>query len=200
MDRREAIQRAAMIMGYAITGPALVGVLNGCKASPEITFKPEFFNESQASLVSLVSEIIIPKTETPGAIDAGVPSFIDQMLKNIYTKEAQDKFLKDLTAFDEGARESHGDTFLECNDEQRLSYFTQQHNDAIKNSGGGGSTGWWNAGVGNTKPFILELKELTLLGFFTSEPGATQVLQYKQVPGPFQGCVPLATVGKTWAT
>ena len=200
MDRREAIQRAAMIMGYAITGPGLVGVLNGCKASPEITFKPEFLSEDQASLVSIISEIIIPKTETPGAIDAGVPSFIDQMLKNIYTKDAQDKFLKDLTAFNEGAREAHGDTFLECDDEKRLSYFTQQHNDAIKSSGGGGSTGWWNAGVGNSKPFILELKELTLLGFFTSEPGATQVLQYQQVPGPFQGCVPLATVGKTWAT
>jgi hypothetical protein len=44
------------------------------------------------------------------------------------------------------------------------------------------------------------MKELTLLGFFTSEPGATQVLQYNQVPGPFKGCVPLTEVGKQWAT
>jgi len=48
-------------------------------------------------------------------------------------------------------------------------------------------------------PFILTVKELTLLGFFTSEPGATQVLQYIQVPGPYQGCVPLEKVGKAWA-
>jgi hypothetical protein len=200
MDRRQAIQRAALIMGYAITGPALVGVLEGCKASPDLTFKPEFFNEDQASVISFVSEMIIPRTETPGAIDVGVPSFIDQMVKNIYSKESQDKFLKDLTAFDEGAKETHGKAFRDCDEKQRLAYFTQQHNDAVKSMGSGGSSGWWNAGVGNSKPFVLELKELTLLGFFTSEPGATQVLQYKQVPGPFQGCVPLKTVGKTWAT
>jgi hypothetical protein len=46
----------------------------------------------------------------------------------------------------------------------------------------------------------VELKELTLLGFFTSEPGATEVLQYNQVPGPYKGCVPLTEVGKQWAT
>jgi hypothetical protein len=44
------------------------------------------------------------------------------------------------------------------------------------------------------------IKELTCLGFFTSEPGATQVLQYEAVPGAYHGCVPLAEVGKTWAT
>jgi hypothetical protein len=48
----------------------------------------------------------------------------------------------------------------------------------------------------------LMAKELTLLGFFTSEPGATQVLQYIAVPGSYKGCVPLAEAGngKTWAT
>ncbi len=44
------------------------------------------------------------------------------------------------------------------------------------------------------------MKELTVVGFFTSEPGATQVLQYKAVPGSYKGCIPLAEVGKTWAT
>jgi hypothetical protein len=52
------------------------------------------------------------------------------------------------------------------------------------------------------RPFILMAKELTLLGFFTSEPGATQVLQYIAVPGSYKGCIPLAEAGngKTWAT
>jgi gluconate 2-dehydrogenase gamma chain len=200
MDRREAIQRAALIMGYAITGPALVGVLNGCKSSPELAFKPELLNEDQASIVSIVSELIIPRTETPGAIDVGVPSFIDQMVKNVYPQESKDKFLKDLNEFNEGARKDHRKTFLECNDDEQLAYFTAQHTDAINKTTGSGSTGWWNAGMASNKPFVMELKELTLLGFFTSEAGATQVLQYKQVPGPYQGCVPLTTVGKTWAT
>ena len=52
------------------------------------------------------------------------------------------------------------------------------------------------------RPFILMTRELTLLGYFVSQPGATQVLQYNPLPGPFRGCVPLAEAGngKTWAT
>lgn len=51
------------------------------------------------------------------------------------------------------------------------------------------------------KPFFLMIKELTLLGIFTSEIGTTKVLQYDEIPGGFQGCVPLESVGgKTWAT
>jgi hypothetical protein len=52
------------------------------------------------------------------------------------------------------------------------------------------------------RPFVLMMKELTLLGFFTSQVGATQVLQYEAVPGGFQACVPVAAAGngKTWAT
>ncbi|MFZ5999973.1 MAG: gluconate 2-dehydrogenase subunit 3 family protein, partial [Bacteroidota bacterium] len=56
------------------------------------------------------------------------------------------------------------------------------------------------AGEAKDRPFILMTKELTVSGFFTSEVGATQVLQYAPVPGAYHGCVPLAEVGKTWAT
>jgi len=52
----------------------------------------------------------------------------------------------------------------------------------------------------DARQFFLTTKELTVSGFFTSEPGATQVLQYEAVPGAFHGCRPLAEVGKTWAT
>jgi gluconate 2-dehydrogenase gamma chain len=200
MNRREVIQRATMILGYAITGPALTGILNGCKAAPEQAFVPKFFTNDQASLIAALTEIIMPRTDTPGAIDAGVPMFIDQMLKEVYPKESQETFLKNLAAFDEGARKAHGNGFLDCSDKEKMAYFKKEHDGALQSSAGGSSSGWWNAGVNDSKPFILELKELTLLGFFTSEPGATQVLQYNQVPGPFKGCVPVKEVGKAWAT
>ena len=43
-----------------------------------------------------VAELIIPKTDTPGAIDAGVPAFIEVMLRDGYTKPVQDVFLAGL--------------------------------------------------------------------------------------------------------
>ena len=191
MNRREAIQRTAMVLGYAVSAPALAGILNGCKTAPELTYTPVFFTYDQASLISEVAEIILPKTDTPGAKDVGVPGFIDQMLKEVYPLKDQDRFMKGLAEFEEDSKKTYGDRFALCEPEQQLELVKKYHDAAI-------------AGVKDTsitdRPFILMTKELTMLGFFTSEPGATQVLQYAPVPGAYHGCLPLAEVGKTWAT
>lgn len=200
MDRREALQKASLILGYAITGPTLAGVLSGCKATPEAGFTPAFLSNEQSVLIETLSELIIPKTDTPGANDVGVPQFIDTLIANVYTEEQKEKFIADLVAFDAGAKESIGNIFIECTPEEQAQYFEAQHTKAINEATGGGPTGWWNAGSGSDKPFVLKVKELVLVGYFTGEPGATQALQYNPVPGPFKGCVPLAEVGKAWAT
>jgi hypothetical protein len=200
MNRRQAIHRTALALGYAISAPALAGVLKGCKPVPELAYTPVFFTEAQARTIAEMTELIIPKTSTPGAKDAGVPAFIDSMLHEVYAKRDQDSFLEGLTAFDADAQESYGETFGECKPEEQLALFKKHHDAAIASAGSGGPTGWWNTKQGADKPFVLKLKELTLLGFFTSEPGATEVLQYNQVPGPYKGCVPLGEVGKAWAT
>lgn len=193
MDRREALRKTALLMGVAVSASALTGILQGCKASPELTYTPSFFSEDQARLVSEVADIIIPRTDTPGAKDAGVPGFIDTMLKDCYTKEDQDRFLAGVTAFDEEAKKAYGDSFIYCEAEQQVELVTKIHAAALKESKENKET---------KRPFILMAKELTLLGFFTSEPGATQVLQYVAVPGSYKGCIPLAEAGngKTWAT
>lgn len=191
MNRREAIQKAAMVLGYAVATPTLVGVLNGCKATPELTFKPVFLTEDQARLVAEVAEIIIPKTDTPGAKDVGVPGFIDVMLKDCYKKEDQDRFLAGLAEFDNAAKTAYGDTFLGLDATQQSEHVKKVHDAAIAAA---------QSGEVKDRPFILMVKELTVTGFFTSEVGATQVLQYAPVPGAYHGCVPLAEVGKTWAT
>lgn len=199
MNRREVLQKTALALGYAITGPALVGIMNGCKATPTLNYKPQFFTEEQAALISELAEVIIPKTDTPGAKEAGVPAFIDAMLFEVYSKEDQDKFLKSLTEFDDDAKKTYGENFVSCKPEEQVAHFKKHHDAALAGSDKNSSWGWWSS-KGEDKPFILKVKELTLLGFFTSEAGATQTLQYNQVPGPFKGCVPLSEVGKAWAT
>jgi gluconate 2-dehydrogenase gamma chain len=199
MNRREVLQKTALVLGYAVTGPALAGIMNGCKATPELNYKPQFFTPEQAAIITELAEIILPKTDTPGAKEVGVPAFIDSMLFEVYPKENQDNFLKGLAEFDDDAKKTYGDSFVECSAEDKVALVRKYHDAALNSSDKKSSWGWWSS-AGGDMPFILKIKELTLLGFFSSEPGATQVLQYSPVPGPFKGCVPLKEVGKTWAT
>jgi len=191
MNRRDAIQRTALVLGYAVSAPVLAGILKGCKSAPDLAYTPVFFNAEQASLMSEVAEIIIPKTDTPGAKDVGVPAFIDLVVKDCFKKEDQDRFLKGLQEFDEDAKKTFGDGFVYCKPEQQLEHVKKFHDAAIQAA---------RETRNGDKPFIMMVKELTVAGYFTSEDGATKVLQYNPVPGSYHGCQPLAEVGKTWAT
>lgn len=194
MNRREALRRTAWIMGGAVSAPAIMGILKGCAAKPTVDWKPVFLSQDQAVLVSEVAEIIIPKTDTPGAKETGVPAFIDLMLKDVYSKEDQDRYLQGLKDFDEAAKKEYGDPFIELSPEQQTAFVKKVHDEAIAEEKSDKKP--------EKRPFILMTKELTMLGFFTSEAGATKVLQYEAVPGSYKGCIPLSEAGngRTWAT
>ena len=195
MNRREAIQRTAMVLGYAVSAPALMAIVNGCKATPELNYKPVFFTEDQARLVGELAEILLPKTDTPGAKDVGVPSFIDLVLKDCYQQKDKDRYLAGLQSFDEEAKKNFGDLFIDLDPEKQKQHVKTIHDQAVEADRKGEFKK-------EGRPFILMTKELTLLGYFTSEVGATKVLQYEPVPGAYHGCLPLAEAGngKMWAT
>jgi len=201
IDRREAIRRVALLMGGAVSAPALLGVLAGCSAEPdtdpESEWKPTFLTQAQVALVAEVVEIMIPRTNTPGAKDVGIPAFIDKMLKDAYPKEEQTRFVAGLADFEAQAKREHGRAFLELEPALRAALVKQVHDPAVEVERKA------TLPVAERgRPFILMAKELTMLGYFTSEPGATQVLQYRPVPGAYHACIPLkqAGKGKTWAT
>ena len=127
MNRREAIQRTAMVLGYAVAGPAMVGVLNGCKAKPELPFKPTFLSADQAQLVVALSDVIMPKTDTPGAVEAGVPQFIDDMLQTVYTQADKDRITKGMAAFDEESKSGYGDVFASAKKEDQIALVKKHH-------------------------------------------------------------------------
>lgn len=181
-----------MLMGGVVSAPAVLGVLKGCTARPDINWTPEFLTRDQASLVTEVAEIIIPATDTPGAKDVGVPAFIDSILKDVYTEADQQRFLDGLKAFNDRSKAEMGDDFLDLSAEEKQRFVHEVHNAAIEAD---------RSSSPPPRPFILMMKELTMLGFFTSEVGATQVLQYEPVPGSYKGCVPLSEAGngRTWA-
>ena len=196
MNRRELLQRVAWIMGGAISAPAVLGVLNGCSAKKEETWQPVFLSKEQGAVVAEVAEIMIPHTDTPGAKDAGVPAFIDTMLKDVYEDADRQRYVSGLKAFDDAARTAHGKGFVELTKPQQTELVRKFHDEAVATE-----LALETRPAYLQRPFILMTKELTMLGFFTSKVGATEVLQYVAVPGEFKACVPLAQAGngKSWA-
>jgi glucoside 3-dehydrogenase (cytochrome c) hitch-hiker subunit len=227
MNRREVLQRVAWLMGGALSAPAVLGVLNGCSRKPG-TSAPLVLDEAQRAIIAEVAELIIPRTDTPGAKDVGVPRFIESMLQDAFAAEHQQSFIDGLEDFDAQARHMHGQRFLQLSQPQRAAFAQSVHDSAVaeakarqqKRRRWREMESHGTVPVGKLRsikkqlttmlhsnaqppmrPFILTMKELALLGFFTSEVGATQILQYLPVPGRLQACIPLreAGNGKTWA-
>jgi hypothetical protein len=219
MNRRDAIQRVALLMGGAISAPAMFGALKGYATEPGPDWKPSVLDKDELTVVARVADIILPRTDTPGALDVGVPAFIDTMLKEVYSKESRDRYRKGLRDFDAAAKKEHSKPFLKL-DAQQQKTLVQKFQDAAIADERAASAEEQKKLVQEVRdasmlaqrtepsvwvhprPFILTTKELTLLGFFTSRVGATQVLQYVAIPGAYHGCLPVnrAGNGKRWAT
>ena len=182
IGRREALRRTALLLGGALSAPAIAGVLAGCSSRGA---GDGALTSDQRDLVATIAEHIIPETDTPGARAAEVHVFIDKMLAKHYPAEERKRVLDGLVELDETAQRTCGGPFIRCSaDEQRamLGLLDQQ------------------AFAQRRDPhWFRTIKELTVLGYYTSEIGATKELRHVAVPERFEGCVPLERVGRTWA-
>src|SRR5690242_7886088 len=106
MNRREALKQVAFLMGGAVSAYSILGIEKGycADASRSAPARAAVFDASQKQLVSRVADIIIPRTDTPGASDVGVPGFIDLMLGDVYAKRDRDRYLRGLAEFEAAAR------------------------------------------------------------------------------------------------
>ena len=196
MNRREALKRVAWLMGGTVSAAAILAIEKGYSATTSAGSKHAVLSPPQVAIVSALAEIMIPRTDTPGAIDVGVPGFIDLMLKDVYTQEDRERYLAGVAEFDAAALAEHGKKFIALESAQQVALVRKFHDAAVVEE-----RRLHRPDAHFRRRFILITKELTLLGFFTSQVGATQVLQYVAVPGSYRACVPLGEAGngKTWA-
>ena len=175
MNRREAVQRVALMMGGVLAAPLMAGVMGQItNTGGSITVSVE-----QEAFLAEVADIIIPTTDTPGAKVAGVEKFIVRVMRDCYKKEDQEKFYAGLAKLDADSQSKFSKGFVGLD--------LAQKNEMVKLS------------TVNDKPFFQRMKELTVTGYFTSEIGATKALEYLPIPGKFQGCIPLKPNQKAWA-
>lgn len=196
MERRTAIKRTALILGYAVSGSALSGVLNGCKADTHPDWTPEFFTSEQFQTIGAIAECILPKTDTPGAKDLFVDRFVDKMLKMSYAEADQQSFLEGMAAFEEDCKAMNGKAFAKCSAEQQTTTLKKYETQSapVPPTVWGGQLGTFDP-----VPFYRQLKALVLLGYFTSEEVGENLLAYQPIPGKYVGCKPLSEVGKAWS-
>lgn len=156
------------MLGGTLSAPTLLAFDRWNQTAPDSRInKAPVLNEEQREIMARVAELIIPKTDTPGAIDVGVPAFIELMLRDGYTKPVQDVFLA-------GLGDLAGKGFLTASTEQQTMLLRQVETNALANAKAG-SVSFWQL-----------IKELTVWGYFTSEAGITSSLDYQPIPGKFE--------------
>jgi Gluconate 2-dehydrogenase subunit 3 len=194
MNRRDAMNRVALMLGAAISAPTLLACDRSGKETATIT-KEDLkaltsfqLTDGQRKIVSSVAEHIIPKTTTVGAIDVGVPAFIEMMIKDCYHSPEQNSFL-------EGVKGLESQEFLTKTAAEQVAILTKLETETMAEMEARNVT---KIKVGDNEdkeamdakkqavPFWRLMKELTLLGYYTSEGGVNASFDYQPIPGKFE--------------
>lgn len=188
LTRREAIRRvSALLGGAALVGQSswLAGCATGQRASGAL------LSEADVALLDEVADTILPATKTPGAKAAGVGPFIAVMVRDTYDPGERRIFLDGLETLERESRLQNGGGFMASSPAQRVALLTRVDRETIEYMRMPGNV--------DRPHYFRMIKELTLLGYFTSEIGCTQAQRYTEVPGRFEPTVTYAAGDKAWA-
>lgn len=191
IDRRQALRRVGALLGGIVSAPTVAGVLSGCQRETGPNWSPQALTTEQSEMVATIGEIIIPATDTPGAKAANVHRFIDALLAESFLPGDRDRFLSGLEDVNARCRETYDASFVECSGEEQRTLVADLDEEAF-----GAQASELDR---EEPPFFRMLKELVIVGYYTSEVGATQELKTNMVPGYYDGDVPYEEIGRAWA-
>ena len=180
ITRREAIRRAALLAGVVVS-PAWLTVVGRAQAPAA----KSYLTPEQGAIAAAVADRILPRTDTPGAADVGVPAFIDRLYGEYMSADEQKLLLSGLDEIESAAKAAHATSFPALTTEQKDGVLLRV---AASQEGRDPSS------------FAL-IRSATVVGYFTSEQVGMKVLHYDPVPGAYDGCVPIEQVGRrSWTT
>ena len=175
----------------ALTGGMMVGAefFLANRARADMTMAPDF-TADELALMDEIGETIIPTTDTPGAKAMGIGALMAALVRDCYDEPTQAIFRRGLVLVDEASRKRNGQSFLASSAADRTALLNELDREQRKQAAGK---------LKNTPPHYFHLlKQLTLLGYFTSEIGCTQALRYVETPGSYHGDVPYKKGDKAW--
>ncbi len=184
MNRRDALSRVALIFGGTIIGSQ--AFLTGCKTDGK---KEGVFETSDVALMDEIGETILPTTpDSPGAKEAKIGEFMKVYVSDCYTAEDQKIFTEGFNKINDASDKKYNKDFMKLTPDEKHELFValdKEANDYVKNKK-----------TEDANHYFTMMKQLTILGYFTSETGATKALRYLPVPGKFDGCYPYKTGDK----
>lgn len=208
MTRREVIQRVTALMGgAALAGGDLLEAFSFDTAARHEAMAQGAgaFTAADIALLDEIAETILPETSTPGAKAAKTGAFMALMVTDAYTEPAQRVFRDGMRELDEACRRAHNASFMTASPAQRLALLEALDReqktamDARASAPRSRAPAAESAGDEPAHYFRL-MKELALLGYFTSEIGYTRAMRYLETPGRFDPCAPHAPGDRTWAS
>lgn len=201
MERRELLKMIALLTGSVMIGGN--ALLSGCNPEPK-TGQHQLFSKEDVDFLNEVSDTILPETKTPGAKAANVGQFMTVMVSDCYETKDQKAFREGIKALNVACEKMHKTSFMKASPEQRLSLLVELDKEAKTYQSKKGELEETERKKDKDFPglpnhYFLMMKQLTMLGYFTSEAGCTQALRYMAVPGKYEGSVPYKKGDKAWA-
>ncbi len=189
MDRRQAIKYVATLLGGTLSAPTLLAMGSNAAALPNKTVATAFvLTDLERKIVAEVAEMIIPKTDTPGAKDAGVPAFIEMMLTDCYRAPEHESFrlgLQNLINLDFLNQDEAAKTDILKAVEVENKELMKAYNVKPTKMGDNEDSELMKKQAKGL-PFWRLMKELTLIGYFTSEVGIQASFEYEPIPGALE--------------
>jgi Gluconate 2-dehydrogenase subunit 3 len=150
------------------------------------------FSNDDVAFLDEVAETILPATDTPGAKEAKVGDFMTRIVRDCYEEKDQQIFVSGIQKLNEASRKKNGKSFMDSSPQERHDLLVDLDKEQKEYMA--------SKKKDDPKHYFRLMKELTLWGYFTSEPGATKALRYVAVPGKYQGCIDYKKGEKAWAT
>lgn len=210
MERRELLKMVAALTGGVIIGGEVF--LSGCVSHDT---KTAFgFNEEDVAFLDEIGETILPRTKTPGAKDAAVGRFMTVMVNDCYEPGDQQIFHEGMKQVEGEAKKKYNESFMKLTPENRHDLlvtldneakeyqkskkaFDEQQDQKRKEEEAKGNMNFVKEK--KSAHYFTMMKQLVLLGFFTSKQGANDALRFVAVPGKYESCIPYKKGDRAWA-
>ena len=190
MDRRDALRLLATGAALQLAPGNVLAVLREARTLLATPAALRTLNPHQEATVKEMAELILPKTDTPGATDVGAGGFIDLMLTEWYDEQDRTRFLNGLSEVDLHTKDLFGKNFVEATPDQQeeiLAWLGEKMT-AEADAVGPARRERRASSQGSSASFYPMLRRLTLTAYYTSEAGATEELHFQVIPDSHAGC------------